>query len=260
MYVPYREDNQVNIKFRIPWDKQTARGFGIALGITILLLLLISITKYTNTNNNLDSQNLVPVEMINFGPGDGTGASKGNLSKEGAAHKGARTLSDLEDASVAAQYSKSPKSPASDPENYSSLTAVADASSGEKSSKNPLDGDAGKNVGALTGQPDGTGTGKTGFGPGAGEGLGDIEWGGGGNRTVLFKKLPKYPAGNNTQAQIRIRFTVSAEGQVTTMYPLQKADPALERAAMEALRLWKFNRLRDNREMFGIITFTFRLS
>ncbi len=260
MYVPYREDNQVNIKFRIPWDKQTARGFGIALAITIILLLLITVTKYTTPYNKYSDQNLIPLEMINFGPGDGTGASKGNLSKEGAAHKGSRTLSDLEDASVAAQFSKSPKSPVSDPENYSKHTAIADASSGEKSTKNPLDGNAGKNVGALTGQPEGTGTGKIGFGPGAGEGLGDIEWGGGGNRTVLFKKLPKYPPGINTQAQIRIKFTVSSEGQVITMYPLQKGDPILERAAMEALRLWKFNRLRDNREMFGVITFTFRLS
>ena len=260
MYVPYREENQVNIKLNIPWDKYTARGFAISLSITILLILLISISKYRNPNDKYADQNLVPVDIINFGPGDGTGASKGNLTKEGAAHKGAKTLSDLEDASVAAQFSKSPKTGVTDPENYSHHTPIADVSSSEKSNKNQQDGTAGKNVGSTTGTPDGTGTGKTGFGQGAGEGLGDIEWGGGGNRTVLFKKLPKYPPGTNTQAQIRIRFTVSADGQVTTMYPLQKGDPSLERAAMEALRLWKFNRLRDNREMFGIITFTFRLS
>jgi hypothetical protein len=29
---------------------------------------------------------------------------------------------------------------------------------------------------------------------------------------------------------------------------------------MDALRLWRFNKLRDNRDMFGIITFTFRLN
>jgi len=44
------------------------------------------------------------------------------------------------------------------------------------------------------------------------------------------------------------------------MYPLMKGDPALEKSAMEALRNWKFNPLKVDKVMEGIITFTFRLS
>jgi TonB family protein len=44
------------------------------------------------------------------------------------------------------------------------------------------------------------------------------------------------------------------------MYPLQKGDPMLERSAMDALRQWRFNPLKSNTEMYGIITFTFRLN
>jgi TonB family protein len=91
-------------------------------------------------------------------------------------------------------------------------------------------------------------------------GLGDIEWGGGGNRVVLFKKLPKYPPGVNTEAVIRIRFTVSPKGNVINAFPLQKGDPLLEKAALDAIKKWRFNPLKDDREMYGIITFTFRLS
>ena len=198
--------------------------------------------------------------MLNFGAGDGTGMSKGNLSKEGVSHLGAKTMSQLEDARIAAVKKSSPLAPVDDPENYSNFKPIGDAGSNEKNKDMDLTGNAAKNIGSPDGTPNGTGTGKTGFGPGAGEGLGDIEWGGGGNRTVLFKKLPRYPAGVNTQAQIKIRFTVTADGTVRAMYPLQKGDPMLEKAAMDALRQWRFNPLKSTTEMYGIITFTFRLS
>jgi TonB family protein len=57
-----------------------------------------------------------------------------------------------------------------------------------------------------------------------------------------------------------LKFTVSPEGVVTSIIPLQKGDPVLERSAIEALRQWRFNRLKENKEMYGIITFTFRVS
>lgn len=256
MYVPYREDTQV--QFKIPWDPHTAKGFGLSLAIVFSLILLLSLS-FVQDAVNKPKQNLIPVEMINFGEGDGTGLSKGNLSREGVTHKGTIVLSDLHDAKIAANKKSAPKEPVEDPENYENLKGIDDASSNERS-KNKLNGNATKNVGAKDGSTNGTGLGTTGFGPGSGLGLGDIEWGGGGNRVVLFKKLPKYPPGVNTEAVIKIRFTVSPEGSVITAFPLQKGDPLLEKAAIDAIKKWRFNPLKDKKEMYGIITFTFKLN
>ncbi len=256
MYVPYREESEVQLK--IPWDKYTARGFGIALVIVFTLVFLLSINIVPH-NNPAEEQNLIPVEMINFGEGDGTGVSKGNLSREGASHKGTVVLSNLHDAKIAAHKKAAPRAPVEDPENYRNLKGIDGATSDDKS-KNETDGNATKNVGSPDGSTLGTGLGEAGFGPGSGLGLGDIEWGGGGNRVVLFKKLPKYPPGVNTEAVIRIRFTVSPRGNVISAFPLQKGDPLLEKAALDAIKKWRFNPLKDEREMYGIITFTFRLS
>ncbi|MFW6232997.1 MAG: TonB family protein, partial [Bacteroidota bacterium] len=76
---------------------------------------------------------------------------------------------------------------------------------------------------------------------------------------VLYKKVPKFPDGVSRSAKIKIRFTVLADGTVAQMVPLQKADPRLEKAAMEALKQWRFNRLENGETMVGIIPMTFRL-
>ncbi|TAE27287.1 MAG: TonB family protein [Candidatus Kapaibacterium sp.] len=106
--------------------------------------------------------------------------------------------------------------------------------------------------------PDAEGLGRFGSGAGRGQGYG-LEWGGGGNRVVLHKELPKYPPGMNTSTQIKIRFTVNPNGTVGMILPMQKGDPLLERAAIEALRRWQFNPLQETKEMVGFITFTFRV-
>lgn len=105
---------------------------------------------------------------------------------------------------------------------------------------------------------DAEGIGRFGSGTGRGQGYG-IEWGGGGNRVVVHKELPKYPAGVNTTTQIKIRFSVNPNGTVGMILPMQKGDPLLERAAIEALRRWQFNPLTETKEMVGFITFTFRV-
>ncbi len=112
-------------------------------------------------------------------------------------------------------------------------------------------------VGTAEGD-DASGLGRFGTGSGKGTGYG-LEWGGGGNRVVLHKEMPKYPSGVNTSVQIKIRFTVLPNGSVGAMLPMQKGDPVLERAAIEALRRWQFNPLNDTKDMVGFITFTFRV-
>jgi TonB family protein len=256
MYEPFKDESKP-IDIKIPWDKNTARGFIIALVIVAILLLLapvMYIPPPTKTNYEVSS---IPIEILNFGNGDGTGRSKGNLSEEGIAYQGKKPLNVLEDAIVAANTQKSTNKPNIDPSSTSNLNPVNKMASNE-TNKNQ-NGWGQKNLGNPNGNPNGTGLGDKGSGKGLGSGLGDIEWGGGGNRTVLHKVLPDYPQGVSTNAQIKIKFSVAQDGTVLSMVPLQKGDPALERAAMNALRQWRFNPIKDNKEMYGIIPFTFVL-
>jgi len=256
MYVPMRDDDSP-IQIRLPWDKNTARGFAIALALTALILLLSPVVHFEKAKPVNYEINSIPIELLSFGMGDGTGVSKGNLTEEGEKHLGKKTANDLEDAEVASKTANKKSIALTDPAESSNLKPVGDLSSNEKNNQN---GSSARNTGSPNGKENGTGLGDKGYGKGLGSGLGDIEWGGGGNRVVLYKKLPKYPNGVNTAAQIRIKFVVSKDGTVTGMYPLQKGEPSLERAAMDALRQWRFNPLKDNKDMYGIITFTFRLS
>ncbi len=258
MYVPLRDESKP-IFIKIPWDKYTARGFAIALIIIALLMLLLPIFRIKTPYVAKYEINKVPIEYLNFGNGDGTGMSKGNLTEEGEKFKGKKPGSDLEDATIAAKKNTTRVKMSDDVDNATKFVPVKQLASNEKN-KNQKEGTAVNNVGSPEGSDLGTGLGEKGFGAGSGLGLGDIEWGGGGNRIVLHKKLPKYPPGVNTGARIRILFTVSRDGSVINMVPLQKGDPVLEKAAMDALREWRFNPLNVDKEMTGIITFTFKLS
>lgn len=255
MYKGYQEERQ--IKINIYWEPNTARGFLISLAIFFLLIFLISFIKYEPPTLPTYEPKTIPLELINFGLGDGTGLSRGNLSQEGIAHQGKPPANQLEDASIAAAKGGKP-SQIDDPLLAKQITPTNQLSS-ETGNKDNL-GTGSRDIGKSDGTKEGTGLGETGFGPGVGYGLGDIDWGGGGNRIVLYKVLPRYPQGYNVNAQIRLKFTVSPDGVVTNIVPLQKGDPVLERAAIEALRQWRFNRLKENKEMYGIITFTFKVS
>jgi TonB family protein len=105
----------------------------------------------------------------------------------------------------------------------------------------------------------GTGLGEKGFGTGAGEGFGDIEWGGGGNRRLLNKVIPKLPQGLKYAGTIRLALYVAPDGSVSRVLPIEKSDPRLESACIEALRKWKFNPIPGNVIMKGIITFKLNL-
>jgi len=258
MYEPYRNEKQIN--FKIPWDSNTAWGFAISLSLYILFIFISSFVYFTiPTTAKIERKKTIPIELLSFGDGDGTGISKGNLSEEGSALKGPAPSNPLEDASKATRTKFTDKTVSEDPELASRLTPTNVLSSNTKNAENNQ-GTSSKNLGNPNGSPDGTGLGEKGSGPGLGLGNGDIEWGGGGNRTVLQKKIPSYPRGANTSAQIKIKFTVSYDGTVISLLPLQKGDPILEKAAMDALKQWRFNKLKEQKEMYGIITFTFKLS
>ena len=261
MYVPMRDEPQP-IQLKIPWDPHTAKGFVVATVILIVWMFAMSVSDirigipdYARASVPMDT-----MISIRFGDGDGTGISKGNLTAEGRRNSGENPQSDLHDAERAgATRHDRNANPNTDVENASDFNPVDELSSDGKNIANRGGSDR-NNVGSRDGSPDGRGLGEKGFGKGKGKGFGDIEWGGGGNRTVMRKVLPKYPKGLNRGAQIRIKFTVSSDGRVIDMIPLTKGDPQLEQAAQSALRKWRFNPLKDDIVMKGVITFTFRLS
>ncbi len=255
MYQPRYEENQT-VQFKLPWDKNTARSFAMAVVIVLSIIMFSSIFEIDKPYVRELQVNTIPLTILNFGEGDGTGMSKGNLSREGQLHKGQQTSSILQDASVAAN-TKLTKD-ASVPNENAIPRAVDQISSNDKNNANNT-GNAKSNLGSPDGSIDGTGLGTRGNGPGKGMGFGDIEWGGGGNRIVLQKIVPKFPSGVNTNAEIRLRFTVMPDGTVGRIIPLQKADPRLEKAALDALRQWRFNPLKTDLVMEGIIPLSFVL-
>lgn len=252
-------EHEAAVQIKIPWDSNTARGFGVALIITLLLILLAPIMRFEPPVAREMPSNTVPLMLLNFGDGDGTGISKGNLTKEGASGKGRQSNSPLEDRNIPSKTKHDPK--AAPEMDYSAGTPKAvDKLTSVDKNKNESDiGKGTKDIGVSNGITDGSGLGTRGSGKGKGYGFGDIEWGGGGNRIVLNKPLPKFPSGVNYNAELKFKFTVLPDGTVGRIIPMQKADPRLETAALEALRKWRFNALKNDVVMEGIIPLTFVL-
>ena len=82
-------------------------------------------------------------------------------------------------------------------------------------------------------------------------------------RKIEKKIIPKYPAGLQKEATVKIRFTVLPDGRVGEMIPLLKGgDATLEQTTMNALRQWRFNPLSPSAPQVrvqGIITFNYLL-
>ncbi len=257
MFQSSRHEEKSSLQLKLPWDTNTARGFGISLSIFVLLMVLSSLLVIHPPKPRYISINTIPIELLNFGEGDGTGLSKGNLTKEGKKYKGKKPSSQLEDSQIKTK-TKHQKTAPDNTELLANLVPVKKLRS-DDDSKSARNGTDRKNIGGKDGDPMGRGIGDIGTGRGAGSGFGDIEWGGGGNRTVLSKHIPKFPRGVKTSAQITLRFEVLPDGTVSKIIPLQKADPELEKAAIEALRKWRFNPLNNDVVMIGIIPMTFML-
>ncbi len=248
-----RDDNQpVKVSFEIPVDKQLSEGFGISVVIhTLLFLLLLWWIMYQPPQQAIPQ---IPMEMIRLGLGNGPG-SGGNLSAPGDPMKGPKPDNPLEDASR--QQTTRQKVTPSD-EYEPGQHVVASNTSTAAHSRDSSGARGKKNQGDPNGTPRGTGLAGQGNGPGSGYGFG-IDWGGGGNRTVLNKVLPTYPPGVNKNAQIRIHFSVMPDGSVGTMIPVQKGDPRMEEAVYKALRQWRFNRIETPTPQQGEITFKFKM-
>ena len=90
----------------------------------------------------------------------------------------------------------------------------------------------------------------------------DIDWGGKGMRKIYSFNLPQYPAGVKKEIDIKLQFTILADGTIGTIIPKIKADTKLENAAINSLRQWRFEALTETQkqvEQTAVIIFPYRL-
>ena len=81
-------------------------------------------------------------------------------------------------------------------------------------------------------------------------------------RTKLTGDLPKFPPGVSRGVKVEISFTVAPDGSVIYVAPATKGLPQMEKAAMDALRGWRFNALESSQPQVnqkGLATFIFQL-
>ena len=90
----------------------------------------------------------------------------------------------------------------------------------------------------------------------------DIQWDGGVTRNRISGVLPDFPPGATREVQVAVRFRVRPDGSMYGMTVVQKGDPLYERAALTAMRTWKFNALSSSAkqaDQVGTAVFSFRL-
>jgi TonB family protein len=254
------EDEQLNATLTIPWDKNTAIGLGVSIAFCTLILLIFLVKREYEESRYIEIGS-VPTEILNFGMGDGTGLSAGNLTKEGARKKGNTPPSNLHDAEQGRAKNNVKTGSSAEFGESSNIQAVAELSGKESDAGATKEGTAEETIGSKKGLIDGSGLGDWGTGKGKGYGFGDVDWGGGGNRWVLpgHKHLPKFPKNVRSSGTIKLRFYVEPDGTVSRIIPITRDNPQLERAAIAALKKWKFNEIKEEKVMVGIIPFTFQL-
>ncbi|MDZ4745994.1 MAG: energy transducer TonB [bacterium] len=248
-----RYDDTALLQVGFKWNPNAVRGFIVSM-VLLLVVLFVSMCVHPTTPDPIRIPNTaVTMIELRFGDGDGTGGNKGNLQEEGAKQKGQKTSNPLEDATNAGGLKTSTHPVPL--EGHSRLNPVKEVGG----QGNKKDGSDEHTIGASDGRDEGTGLGDAGRGRGSGQGYG-IDWGGGGNRTVLYKELPKKPPGS-MDTQIRLRFVVAPDGRVTKVWPYQRSgDPSIEAVAIKTMYKWRFNPLQTNSDMEGSITLTFRTS
>lgn len=249
-----RYDDTPSLQIRFRWNPNAMRGFAASMGV-LCVVLIMSMCVHPPQPHMYTRPDTGPVLVeLKFGDGDGTGGRKGNLQEEGAKQSGQKSQNPLEDASRTKESSIGRINP-SDPSNHSNLRKSEEVG---RKGKN-VQGDAERRIGDTDGSEEGTGLGLAGKGSGKGLGF-SVDWGGGGNRIVLNKMLPKKPPGS-MDTQVRLRFKVARDGRVTSVWPLQRGgDPGVDAVASKAMYQWRFNPIDTDVEMEGTITFTFKTS
>ncbi len=81
-------------------------------------------------------------------------------------------------------------------------------------------------------------------------------------RRLIYQVLPEYPGGYNIETDVRVEVFVAPSGKVTKTYLLKKGGDVFDRATLDAIREWRFEKLppRLPQEVQkGIVTFMYRL-
>ncbi len=78
-------------------------------------------------------------------------------------------------------------------------------------------------------------------------------------RKIIKKVVPKYPAGQQKNTEVKIQFDVLKDGSVSNMMVVKKSDPIFDKTSLETLQQWKFNSRPINKKQTGFITFVYRL-
>ncbi|MBU1115399.1 MAG: energy transducer TonB [Bacteroidetes bacterium] len=90
----------------------------------------------------------------------------------------------------------------------------------------------------------------------------ELDFGGKGQRKIYSYEIPAYPPGVSKEIDVKLQFTIMADGSVGRIIPVQKADTRLEAVAMNSLRKWRFEALPEGvkgKPQTAVITFPFRL-
>lgn len=252
-----RYSTKEGITFSLPWNGTTAKSWVMSLLITSLLMLILTFVELNPPTAKKEKPERTIV-MLQLGDRPGIKPQGGNAQKEGRKSKGNKPSNNLEDAK------EQPKESVVDnQENVefgeSENIVPEDKPSVEKKSPSKKEGSDDRSIGSKKGEDDllAKGLGRIGSGRGSGQGFGNINWDGGGNRSVLKKEIPKFPRNVNTSSKIVLQFNVLPNGEVTKIVPTRTGDPRLESAAITALRKWKFNPIDSNVVMVGEIPINF---
>lgn len=261
MYSSRLNEGSPTVSFKLPWDRNAFRGWVLSLIIFGVGLVIFDQFAIINQPQKRTLKTLPPYIAINIGNGDGPGGQRGNAEEEGKANKGLAPETNLHNAESATSGSQKKNVSTNDLSEASNLIVKTKIDTEKNTTR---DGESNKNVGDENKELDlfaNPGIGQEGNGRGLGAGLDDIDWGSGGNRAVLTKHVPKFPNGVRTSSRIVLQFKVLPDGTVSSVTPVQKADPELERAAIAALKKWRFSRLPDgnNEIQTGRIPITFVL-
>jgi TonB family protein len=234
------------MKFKEP--KYISSLFSVSIHVAVVMLLLFF--------NSYDEPPAEEYLLVGFGPGFGTG-SPGSGGDPGTADDQKGMPEKILQEKDEFKKVESPASNRNDEEKISSKT----------DKKNEKDDVGNTRVKPLfNSKSKGSGLGNGGDGDGTGNGNGgygfELDFGGGGKRKIYSFTLPEYPEGVSKEIDLKMRFTIMADGTITNIFPVIKADGRLEQAAVNSLKQWRFEPLPRNAkqvEQTVVITFPYRL-
>jgi periplasmic protein TonB len=252
-----RRKNNLLLMKAIPLNINSASSF---LSVTVHLIVILILFLF-----NISPQPEEDLIQISYGePGGGSGGY-GSIADQN------QFVSKPETPSEVKEEEKGENPPESSTNSKTEIEKIIlnKMKTSVKKETNPLTGTAkpagtnkeGKGIGNGTGAGSGTGNGNgNGLGNGLGDGFG-IDWGGA-VRKIYYYYVPGYPDGVVKEIDVKLKFKIESDGSVSNITVLRKADAVLERVAVEALKLWRFEPLPKKAEPMAqtaIITFPFRL-